>query len=91
MLMRDDATIKANTLLEEIDSLQVNIEGEGRFNGYNVPAKNVDVTILGKGYCEVNTTEKLHVVIKGDANVVSKGMPSLYKSITRKGDVYFKD
>lgn len=91
MLLREDATIKANAPLEEIDSLQVNIEGDGRFNGYNLPAKNVNITILGKGYCEVNTAEKLHVVIKGDANVVSKGMPSLYKSITGKGDVYFKD
>lgn len=91
MLLREDATIKANTPLEEIDSLQVNIEGDGRFNGYNVPAKNVDVNILGKGYCEVNAIKKLHVVIKGDANVVSKGMPSLYKSITGRGDVYFKD
>lgn len=91
MLLREDAIIKANTPLEEIDSLQVNIEGDGRFNGYNVPAKNVDVNILGKGYCEVNAIKKLHVVIKGDANVVSKGMPSLYKSITGRGDVYFKD
>jgi len=89
--LREDALIKTNTPLNEIDSLQVNIEGDGRFNGFNIPAKNVAISILGKGYCEVNAIEKLHVVIKGDANVISKGMPSLYKSITGRGDVYFKD
>jgi hypothetical protein len=89
--LREDALIKTNTPLKEIDSLQVNIEGDGRFNGFNIPAKNVAISILGKGYCEVNAIEKLHVVIKGDANVISKGMPSLYKSITGRGDVYFKD
>ena len=91
MLLREDAMIKSNTLLDPIDSLQVVIEGDGRLDGFNIPAKNVNISILGKGYCEVNAIEKLHVVIKGDANVVSKGMPSLYKSITGRGDVYFKD
>ena len=92
MLLREDAMIKSNTtLLEPLDSLQVVIEGDGRLDCFNIPAKNVKISILGKGYCEVNAIEKLHVVIKGDANVVSKGMPSLYKSITGRGDVYFKD
>lgn len=89
--LREDAQVKTNTPLNEIDSLQVNIEGDGHFNGFNIPAKNVAVSILGKGYCEVNAIEKLHVIIKGDANVISKGMPSLYKSITGRGNVYFKD
>ena len=91
MLLREDAIIKSNTPLETVDSLKVVIEGDGRLDGFNMPAKNVAISILGKGYCEVNAIEKLHVVIKGDANVVSKGMPSLYKSITGRGDVYFKD
>ncbi len=91
MQLREDALISSTTPLDKIDSLQVNIEGDGSLNGFNIPAKNVDISILGKGYCEVNAIEKLHVVIKGDASVVSKGMPSLYKSITGRGDVYFKD
>ena len=32
-----------------------------------MPAKKVNVNILGKGHCEVNAIEKLHVEIKGDA------------------------
>ena len=91
MQLREDAMIKSNTPLETVDSLKVVIEGDGRLDAFNMPAKNVDISILGKGYCEVNAIEKLHVVIKGDANVVSKVMPSLYKSITGRGDVYFKD
>lgn len=46
--------IKSNTLLDPIDSLQVVIEGDGRLDGFNIPAKNVNISILGKGYCEVN-------------------------------------
>jgi hypothetical protein len=63
----------------------------GTLEDYPIPAKNVTVNIEGKGYCEVNAIEKLNVVIKGNANVYSKGMPSLYKRITGKGDVYFND
>ena len=51
----------------------------------------MNVNILGKGHCEVNTIEKLHDEIKGDADVYSKGNPILYKHITGKGDVYFID
>ena len=91
MLLREDAQLKSNVPLEEIDSLNIKIEGDGHFNGFNIPAKNVDISILGKGYCEVNAIEKLHVVIKGNANVVSKGMPSLYKSIIGRVNVYFND
>lgn len=91
VLLREDASIKTNTPIENIDSLQINIEVEGRFNGFNIPAKHVNIDILGKGYCEVNTIEKLHVVIKVNANVVAKDCPSLYKSITGKGEVYLKN
>ena len=91
MQLREDAKITSNTPLDKIDSLKVVIEGDGHLGGFNIPAKNVAISILGKGYCEVNAIEKLHVVIKGDANVVSKGMPSLYKRITGRGNVYFKN
>lgn len=91
MQLREDAKITSNTPLDKIDSLKVVIEGDGYLGGFNIPAKNVAISILGKGYCEVNAIEKLHVVIKGDANVVSKGMPSLYKRITGRGNVYFKN
>ena len=89
--LREDAKITSNTPLNKIDSLKVVIEGDGRLGGFKIPAKNVAISILGKGYCEVNAIEKLHVVIKGDANVVSKGMPSLYKRIIGRGNVYFKN
>lgn len=91
MLLRDDSIITSNTPMNVVDSLKVMIEGDGRLNGFNIPANNVAISILGKGYCEVNAIKKLNVVIKGDADVVSKGMPLLYKRITGRGDVYFKN
>ena len=76
---------------EPLEEVNIVIEGNGRFSGYTMPAKKVQVNILGKGHCEVNAIEKLHVEIKGQANVYAKGMPSLYKRITGQGDVYFTD
>ena len=74
-----------------MEQVEIIIEGKGYFSGYLMPSKKVNVNILGKGHCEVNTIEKLHVEIKGDADVFSKGNPILYKRITGKGDVYFID
>lgn len=81
-------TVEELKLLEQVEII---IEGKGYFLGYLMPSKKVNVNILGKGHCKVNTIEKLHVEIKGDADVFSKGNPILYKRITGKGDVYFID
>jgi len=86
-----EAKIASSSKLDTLDQISIRIGGSGRFNGFLVPAKKVNVDIEGKGLCEVNAIEKLNVVIKGEANVYSKGMPSLYKRITGKGNVYFKD
>lgn len=86
-----EAIISSTSELDTLNQIDITITGHGQFRGYPIPAKNVTVNIEGKGYCEVNAIEKLNVVIKGNANVYSKGMPSLYKRITGKGDVYFND
>lgn len=91
VLLRDEAAIVSKQEIRTIDSLKIEIEGDGQFYGFKIPSKNVDISILGKGYSEVNAIEKLLVVIKGNANIISKGMPSLYKRITGRGNVYFKD
>ena len=86
-----EAVIAGSAKLDTINEISIRIGGSGRFNGFQIPAKKVNIDIQGKGYCEVNAIEKLNVVIKGEANVYSKGMPSLYKRITGKGNVYFND
>ncbi len=86
-----EAEIAGSSKLDTLDQISIRIGGRGRFNGFKFPAKKVNIDIQGKGYCEVNAIEKLSVVIKGEANVYSKGMPSLYKRITGKGNVYFSD
>ena len=86
-----DAEIACKEEHNPLEEVNIVIEGNGRFLGYTMPAKNLKINIIGKGYCEVNAIEKLHVEIKGQANVYAKGMPSLYKRITGQGDVYFTD
>ena len=89
--LSQNASIKTVQQYNPLDELSINIEGNGHFNGFGIPAKEVSINIEGKGYCEVNSIEKLSVVILGEANVMSKGSPSLYKRINGKGDVYFTD
>lgn len=89
--MSQNASIKSIKPFSPLEELTINIEGNGHFKDYTIPAKEVSINIEGKGYCEVNSIEKLNVVILGDANVISKGTPSLYKRITGKGDVHFTD
>ena len=86
-----EAIVSGTSELDTLNQIDISIVGQGRFRGFSMPAKNIKVNIEGKGFCEVNAIEKLNVVIKGNANVHSKGMPSLYKRITGKGDVYFYD
>ncbi|MDA9244763.1 DUF2807 domain-containing protein [Flavobacteriaceae bacterium] len=86
-----EAIVSSTSKLDTLDQIDISIAGEERFSGFPAPAKNVAVNIEGKGYCEVYAVEKLNVVIKGNANVYAKGMPSLYKRITGKGNVYFND
>lgn len=90
-VISQDTEIVCKEELDPLEEINIVIEGKGRFSGYTMPAKKVQVNILGKGHCEVNAIEKLHVEIKGKANVYAKGMPSLYKRITGQGDVYFTD
>lgn len=89
--LSQNAAVTGLKEMEPLESVKIKIEGNGAFKGYALPAKKIDISIEGKGYCEVNTLEKLSVVIKGDANVVTKGKPSIYKRITGKGDVHFTD
>ena len=86
-----EAVVSSTSELDTLNQIDISIAGHGGFRGFSLPAKNVKVNIEGKGYCEVNAIEKLNVVIKGNANVYSKGMPSLYKRITGNGNVYFYD
>ena len=79
-------TVEELKLLEQVEII---IEGKGYFLGYLMPSKKVNVNILGKGHCKVNTIEKLHVEIK--EMQMSSQNPILYKRITGKGDVYFID
>lgn len=89
--LSQNATVGCLKKIKPLENLKIKIEGNGAFKGYSLPAKKVDISIEGKGYCEVNTIEKLSVVIKGDANVVTKGNPSIYKRITGRGDIHFTD
>lgn len=78
-------------MIDTLNEMNIKIEGNGAFKGYPVPSKKVAIQINGNGYCEVNTTERLNVVILGNGTVNSLGMPSLYKRITGKGSVNFNN
>ena len=83
--------IYSHKILDTLNEINIKIEGNGAFKGYPDPSKKVAIQINGNGYCEVNSTERLNVVILGNGTVNSLGMPSLYKRITGKGSVNFNN
>lgn len=87
--LQEGAHIISQKKVNKVDRLKVNIKGGGSFNGYPIVAQHVTIKIEGRGRCEVTALNRLTVDIVGNANVYCKGMPTIHKRITGKGDVYF--
>ena len=87
--LQEGAQIISQKKTKKVERLKVNIKGGGSFNGYPIVAHDVTITIEGRGSCEVTALSRLNVDIVGNANVYCKGMPTIHKRITGKGDVYF--
>ena len=87
--LQEGAHIISHKKIKEVALLKVNIKGNGSFNGYPILAHDVEITIEGKGSCEVTALSRLNVDIVGNANVYCMGMPTIHKRVTGKGDVHF--
>lgn len=69
--------------------MKIDVKGNGAVMGYPTIAQNIEINIEGRGNCEVTAINSLDVNIVGNANIYCRGLPTLYKRITKKGDVNF--
>ena len=87
--LQEGAHIISHKKIKEVALLKVNIKGNGSLKGYSIIAQDVEITIEGRGSCEVTALSRLEVDIVGNANVYCMGMPKIHKRVTGKGDVHF--
>lgn len=75
-----DVTLSGNTVNSNID-----IDGNGDVNYFDLIAKNSTINILGVGDCEITSTELLDVKITGSGDLCYKGNPTISSKITGSG------
>jgi len=71
-----------------LNTLDIDINGSGMFDGYNAETKKCSIDISGSGNCKVNVMENLEVDISGSGTVTYKGNPSIEKDVNAAGNVY---
>jgi len=69
------------------ESLAIENEGAGKFNGFLFMVSDCNVEIIGSGDCEVHATNTLDVDIEGSGDVYYKGSPTINTSISGSGSV----
>lgn len=69
------------------ESLTIENEGTGKFNGFLFLVSDCNVEIIGSGDCEVNAMNALDVDIKGSGDVYYKGSPAVSTTISGSGNV----
>lgn len=69
------------------ESLTLENEGSGKFNGFQFSVSTCDVEIIGSGDCEVNAINQLHVDIEGSGDIYYKGSPDIDANISGSGKI----
>jgi len=69
------------------ESLTLENEGSGKFNGFQFSVSTCDVEIIGSGDCEVNAINQLHVDIEGSGDIYYKGSPAIDADISGSGKI----
>ena len=87
--LQEGATIQSKKRIPKVNFFKIDIKGNGVVMGYPIIAQDVEIRIEGRGSCEITAINSLYVDIVGNANVYCKGIPTLHKRITGKGNVYF--
>ncbi|MCJ7467557.1 MAG: DUF2807 domain-containing protein [Maribacter sp.] len=69
------------------ESLTLQNEGDGKFNGFQFIVSNCSAKIIGSGDCEVYPISTLNVDIEGSGDVYYKGTPAIEANISGSGRV----
>jgi hypothetical protein len=68
-------------------SLTLENEGSGEFEGFLFPVDDCSIEIHGSGDCRVNVANSLYVEIEGSGDVYYLGSPSIEADITGSGSI----
>lgn len=75
------------TIIGNAESLPLQNEGDGKFNGFQFAMADCNVEIIGSGDSEVHATSTLNVAIEGSGDVYYKGTPAIEANISGSGKV----
>ena len=70
-----------------VDSLEITINGQGNYRGFDMITDYCDILIAGSGDVEITANDELFVIINGQGNVFYKGMPTVVSDINGIGSV----
>jgi len=75
------------TLSGKTENSNIDIEGTGDINCFDLTANNAQVNILGSGNCNITATDLLDVKISGSGDLCFKGNPEISSRITGTGEI----
>ncbi len=70
-----------------VDTVEINISGQGNVSGFDLISDRCDIFITGLGDVEITANEELFVMINGQGNVFYKGTPEIDSEINGSGTV----
>ncbi len=68
-------------------NLKMDITGAGNILGYGIPLNNCNISIYGKGSCQVNVSDTLIGIISGQGYIYYKGHPVIQIPVLGVGSV----
>lgn len=83
--------IVAQSPMDSLKNLDIDISGSGEYTGYPVKTKNATVDISGSGNVNLYAIDNLGVKISGSGNVNYKGFPNIDSNITGSGNISNKN
>lgn len=71
----------------QVDSLRVDINGSGDYDGFGLKARQASVNVNGSGDAEVHASGALQAFIAGSGDVTYKGSPKVSSRLLGSGDL----
>ena len=77
--------------IRNVKNLEIEIEGSGNYNGYQIFANNAVAKIGGSGNIKLTTIDNLEAIIDGSGTIRYRGNPTVYQKITGSGSIIKAD
>lgn len=78
-------SITANSDIETLEELQLNVSSNSTFNGFPINSDDCNVTCSGNGKARIVANNSLNVNMSGNAQVFFRGNPTITQNISGNG------